>query len=72
MADCNLFILVFMYDSVAMKTRHTKTSSCTRGAGGDTSQLAPWEAVSQRDTQDRDSMRLKPDAPAPWEGPRRR
>ena len=29
---------------VAIKTRHTNTSLCTHGAGGDTPQLAPREA----------------------------
>ena len=28
------------------------TFTCTRGAEGDTPQLAPWEACRKRDTQD--------------------
>ena len=54
---------------VALETRHTNTSSCTRGAGGDTPQLAPREAGFQRDTQDSKSALLIPDAPAPREAP---
>ena len=54
---------------VALETRHTNTSSCTRGAGGDTPQLAPRDACFQRDTQDSKPTLLRPDAPAPREAP---
>ena len=57
---------------VALKTRHTNTSSCTRGAGGDTPQLAPREADLQRDTQDSKPALLELDAPATREGTRQR
>ena len=54
---------------VALETRHTNTSSCTRGAGGDTPQLTPREACFQRDTQDSKQALFRPDAPAPREAP---
>ena len=57
---------------VAIETRHTNTSSCTRGAGGDTPQLAPRETDSRRDTQYNEPVLFEPDAPAPREGPRQR
>ena len=76
-----IFILVVEYfcsssywllRCVAIKTRHTNTSSCNRGAGGDTPQLALRETDSKRDTQDNEPVLFEPDAPAPREGPRRR
>ena len=53
---------------VAMKSRHTNTSLCTRGAGGDTPQLTPRETDLQRDTKDSKPILFRTRHPSPSGG----